>query len=101
MTPFNGECEDCDSLPSIYWEVRREQQKTEVRFGEQNHSPADWMLVVGEEFGEAQKELVEILLFPSESNRRRRLHNYRAELIQLANVVVKAIESYDRNEGKQ
>ena len=69
------------------------------KWGVQNHSPLEWMAILVEEVGEAQKEALEHhwagTHYPVDEFRLVRL---RAELVQVAAVAVAAIESLDRNE---
>ena len=71
------------------------------KWGIQNHTPLEWMAILVEEVGEAQKEALEHhwagTHYPVDPER---LERYRAELIQVAAVAVAAIESPDRNELK-
>lgn len=71
------------------------------KWGVQNHSPIEWIAILGEEFGEASKEALEHHWqgshYPVDSLRLQRL---RSELVQVAAVAVAAIESLDRNELK-
>lgn len=72
------------------------------RWGEQNHTPMEWMAILTEEVGEAMKEALEehwlgVHYF---DKREEVLRRYRAELIQVAAVAVAALESLDRNELK-
>ena len=88
---------------SVFEEVRREIEESTEKFGEQNHEPPIWMLIIGEEFGEASQAALEAFAEGEKGNpfdREKWLKNYREELIQLANVVLKAVESFDRNEGE-
>ncbi len=69
------------------------------KWGVQNHSPLEWMAILVEEVGEAQKEALEHhwagTHYPVDEFRLLRL---RAELVQVAAVAVAMIESLDRNE---
>jgi hypothetical protein len=70
-----------------------------TKWGVQDHSPIEWMAILVEEVGEAQKEALEHhwagTHYPVDEFRLIRL---RAELVQVAAVAVAAIESLDRNE---
>lgn len=81
--------------------VTDERGKQLEKWGVQNHSPLEWMAILVEEVGEAQKEALEHHWegnhYPIDPDR---LQRYRAELIQVAAVAVAAIESLDRNELK-
>jgi len=72
----------------VFDEIQAERDRQDEKWGEQNHAPATWMLIAGEEFGEAAKALLQ-----DEGLK------YRWELVQLAAVCVAMIESFDRNEG--
>lgn len=70
-------------------EIKSERKKQDEKWGEQNHSPVVWVVILTEEVGETAKEALE-------DNKRK----YRKELVQCAAVCVAAIESLDRNEKK-
>lgn len=80
-------------------EVQDERRKQDRKWGPQNHTPLEWMAILVEEVGEAQKEALEYhwrgKYYPDDVER---LARYRAELVQVAAVAVAAIESLDRNE---
>lgn len=76
-------------MNKIYDEIKLERKKQVEKWGEQNHNPIKWIVILTEEVGETAKEALEKKKF------------YRKELIQCAAVCVAAIESYDRNEGKE
>ena len=71
-----------------------ERQKQESKWGQQNHSPETWLLILGEEVGEVNKAILEHRFG------NKPISEYREELIQVAAVAVAMIESFDRNEGK-
>jgi hypothetical protein len=72
-------------------EVLAEMVRQDRKWGEQNHSPARWLAILAEEFGEVAKEVVGLTWGKPTSA------NYRYELIQNAAVSVRMVESYDRN----
>lgn len=72
---------------SVLSEVFAERSRQDDKWGQQDHHPAYWIGVLGEEFGEACKGAVE---FDKEA--------YRRELIETAAVAVAAVESLDRGE---
>lgn len=74
-------------------EVYAERKRQETKWGEQNLDPALWLMVLGEEVGEANNAVLETI-FGNEPN----LDHYRAELVQVAAVAVRAIENYDRQQ---
>lgn len=83
----------------VIGEVLEERNRQEAKWGEQNHHPALWLAILGEEVGEANKAVLEAH-FPNYKNH----GDYtqaRAELIQVAAVAVAMIESLDRNELRE
>lgn len=71
-------------------EVNAERDRQDRKWGEQNHSPAHWLMILGEEVGEANKAALEAHFKGKD------LSEYRAELIQVAAVAVSMIECLDR-----
>jgi len=69
----------------ILMEVLQERIKQERKWGQQNHDPLKWNAILGEEFGEVSKAILE-----------GDIKNYRDELIQVAAVAIAAIDSLDR-----
>lgn len=65
--------------------VAQERERQDNKWGEQNHSAAFWIVILGEEFGEVCSAI-----FEQDSD------NLRAELIQVAAVAVAAVEGLDR-----
>lgn len=84
-------------------EVLLERQAQEKKWGNQNHAGPEYLMILGEEVGEANKEYLEEhfrLKQPIDSNSERcepNFNKYRKELIQVAAVAVSMIESLDRN----
>lgn len=74
-------------------ELKRERERQQAKWGEQNLDPAIWLMIIGEEVGEANNAALEHLL-----GNKTDLVDYRAELVQVAAVVVNAIESFDRQQ---
>jgi len=66
-------------------DVKKERDRQDEKWGVQNHAPAFWLVILGEEFGEVCKA---ILGLDSVGIRR--------ELIHVAAVAVAAVESLDR-----
>ena len=97
-------------------EIANERIRQDEKWGEQNHSLSLWLAILGEEFGEVSKEVVEFYFAKAKSSlstksetygmqsdennmlQRLILENYRKELIQVAAVCVSMIESLERNE---
>lgn len=83
-------------------EVQEDRRRQNAKWGPQNHTPLEWMAILVEEVGEAQKEALEHHWRGEHyDDDPERLARYRAELVQVAAVAVAAIESLDRNEMKQ
>lgn len=88
-------------LTNVMTEVANERIKQDLKWGEQNHRPADWITILVEEVGEASKAALEskFLVCGKEGlTTRKALENLREELIQVAAVAVASVESLDRNE---
>jgi len=79
----------------IVGEVLGERTFQDEKWGEQNHSPADWLAILGEEVGEANTGYLE---YKFEG---KPLRQYRDELIQVAAVAIAAVECFDRMEMDQ
>ena len=80
---------------NVLIEVLEERKRQEQKWGELNHTPAYYLMILGEEVGEANKAALEAHF------EGKPLSDYRKELIQVAAVAVAMIECYDRNETKQ
>ncbi|OLV19409.1 hypothetical protein [Deinococcus marmoris] len=83
-------------------EILAERQRQNAKWGQQDHDPSTWLMVLAEEVGEANQAVFETL-FPTYDKRAaqrgpRTLAEYRQELIQVAAVAVAAIESLDRQD---
>ena len=74
-----------DSNSPILMEILNERVRQEKKWGQQNHAPLKWNAILGEEFGEVSKAILE-----------RNVEEYRKELIQVAAVSIAAIECLDR-----
>ena len=70
--------------PDVLGQVINERERQDEKWGEQNHTPDKWILILSEEVGEAAKALLE-----GDAN-------YRSEMIQIAAVAIAATESFDR-----
>lgn len=78
---------------SVLAEVAEERFFQDQKWGLQNHHPAGWYAVLGEEYGEVGEALCEqAFLSPQDWS------EYRKELIQVAAVAVAAVEALDRGE---
>ena len=75
-------------------DVLEEKKAQEVRWGKQNHEPPIWLMILGEEVGEANKAVLE-----SSGNGAIQCNGfikYRDEMVQVAAVALSAVESFDR-----
>ena len=82
---------------AVLAEVLQERERQQVKWGEQDHDPAVWLMILGEEVGEVNNAALEHLMgnLPD-------LSAYREELIQVAAVAVQAVENLDkRAEGER
>jgi NTP pyrophosphatase (non-canonical NTP hydrolase) len=86
-----------ESTTGILAEVITERASQDDQWGEQNHLPSKWMLILMEEVGEASKEVLEAYALGDGVGLIEPLEKWRAELIQVAAVAVAAVECYDRN----
>lgn len=76
-------------------EVLEERKRQDIKWGEQNHAPMEWVPILGEEFGEVSKAALEEYF--NHNNKSGDFKEYRKELIQVAAVAIQMIESLDRN----
>ena len=88
---------------AVLAEVAQERERQHAKWGEQNHDPAVWLMVLAEEVGEANQAAFEKLFpaFDKQAAARgpRTWADYRVELILVAAVAVLAVESLDRQSG--
>lgn len=69
-----------------------ERMSQEEKWGQQNHSPEKWLLILMEEVGEFSKEALDTPPHLGGKN-----PNLRAELVQVAAVALAMLECHDRN----
>jgi len=70
-----------------FFRVAQERVAQEKKWGTQNHSPIYWLGILGEEYGEVCKQVIE-----------GDYRKARKELIQVAAVAIAMIESLERNQ---
>ena len=80
---------------TIVEEILAERLRQDKRWREQNHHPFVWLVILGEEKGEADKAALEATYGDDPWS------NYREELIQTAAVALAAIESLDRGKWRR
>ena len=81
-------------LTDVLIEILRERARQDSIWGEQNHSPLEWLAILGEERGEVDRAVCEAHFpnYPSCGD----WSKYRQELIQEAAVCAAMIECLDR-----
>jgi len=79
------EIPETEKIVRVLWEVKEERWNQNARWGEQNHGPFAWLVILMEEVGEASAAALE-----GDGQQ------FRKELVQAAAVVVAIIESFDR-----
>lgn len=88
----------CDPISDLtVYQLAEERRRQLIKWGELNHIPAVWLMILGEEFGEACNAILESVSV--KMNPTRQWKDFRAELIQVATVAIAAVESYDRDKG--
>lgn len=75
---------------AVLRDVSRERTSQDQKWGEQNHTLLYWLGILGEEYGEVCKAVIEHLS----------VDDVREELVQVAAVAVAAIEYIDRQRRK-
>ncbi|EMF82198.1 hypothetical protein LEP1GSC188_3371 [Leptospira weilii serovar Topaz str. LT2116] len=86
------------SREKIINEINEERDRQDLKWGEQNHSPMEWSVILLEEVGETGKAALETHFRYNEKDD---YSEYRNELIQVAAVAIAMIESHDRNQTKE
>jgi hypothetical protein len=75
--------------------VLYERKCQDAKWGEQNHQPAEWLMILGEEVGEAAKAALEARFGGKD------IIKYRDEMVQVAAVALAAVECFDRDKWKK
>lgn len=84
-------------------EVLDERTRQEMKWGQQNYPGPEYLMILGEEVGEANKEYLETFFALQKEKSSEGPQpvldygSYRKELVQVAAVAVAMIESLDRN----
>ena len=79
-----------EEVCGVYEDVKKERQRQDEKWGEQNHRPFTYLTVLMEEVGEAAQAALHLTYGGPAGN------GYREELVHVAAVAVAMIESYDR-----
>lgn len=86
---------------SVLNEILQERVNQEKKWGQQNHTAPNWLMILGEEVGEANKAALETYFYnhgPRPAGSEDKSYaEYRTELVQVAAVACAMIESLDRN----
>lgn len=80
-------------MPSPLQDILEERTRQDAKWGEQNHCPERWLVILGEEYGEACSGVLHGIFGPD-------WDLYRAELIHVAAVALAALESFDRGKWR-
>ena len=83
--------EIADRMFRIVRDIARERGRQHVKWGTQRHSWPEWMAILGEEYGEACKESVEVHWQGVDIG----FSGLRTELVHLAAVAVAIVEHID------
>lgn len=76
------------SLRRVLAAVIAERQRQDAKWGEQNHTPEKWFVILAEEFGEVARAIYE-----------GDLKHAQTELVEVAAVAVAMMQSMERNQG--
>ena len=96
-------------MPKLYLDFAREYTKNSTalsnvlyerscqddKWGEQNHTPMEWLMILGEEVGEANKALLEHHFAGKD------IIKYRDEMVQVAAVALAMVECFDRDKWRK
>lgn len=86
----------------VITDVVKERVRQDAKWGEQNHHPAVWQGILGEEFGELCQAINETIFDNGpEEKKKGGYKNMRAEAIQVAAVAVGFVEMLDRKYGNE
>lgn len=80
---------DPDYVDAILACAQREDLRQLSKWGLQVHSPAEWLAIVTEEFGEAAKEIVELHFAPDPESAHQAADRFEAEMIQVVTLLLK------------
>lgn len=83
-------------MEHILNEIRAERVRQDAKFGEQNHQPIEFMAILAEEIGEANKEIVDAHFGFKPKDKC--LEQARVELIQVAAMTFQCAEAISRHQ---
>lgn len=92
---------EIDNTEKVFAEIIEERLRQNEKWGEQNHSPLEWIAILTEEVGEVAREAHEFHFGVRGTTEmiEDKLRKYRWEMVQVAAVAVQAIECLDRKKG--
>lgn len=80
-------------------DIIQERGRQDAKWGRQDHEPSVWLMILGEEVGEATKAALEAKFGEGgERDWQHSMREYRSEMVQVAAVAMAMIESVDKNE---
>lgn len=80
-------------------EIRAERARQDKKFGEQNHSPIEFMAILAEEIGEVNKEIVDAHF--GFAPKEKCIEKARVEFIQVAAMAYQCAEAISRQTGHE
>ena len=80
-------------------DVLVERRRQDCKWGVQRHPPEWWLVILGEEYGEACQAALADMFTKNRRTGEKRSGEYRKELVQVAAVALAAIERFDIEEG--
>lgn len=108
MSRLQAHIDHLEQVRSLMPDVTDECLRQLSKFGVQNHTPAEWLMILGEEVGEVNRAALEAhffkctcpIILPNHTCEavKEHLANYRTELIQVAAVALSAVAAYDRTD---
>jgi NTP pyrophosphatase (non-canonical NTP hydrolase) len=85
--------------------ILAERERQNFKFGEQNHSPEKWAVILGEEYGEVCRAILDAGFAQGEigglQDYKLNLQKLKNELVEVAAVAIAALESLERNEMQE
>lgn len=85
------------TIDKVIKDVLNERTRQNGLWGEQNHNPETWLMILGEEVGEANKAALETKFAEIYKKVPADYTQFREELIQVAAVAIAMVECIDRN----
>lgn len=92
-------------MEKIINEIKEERERQDSKWGKQNHCPKTWLMILGEEVGEANKAVLESATYANGKlvsiDATKLIEGkgcYREELVQIAAVALAMVECLDRGE---